>query len=79
MRDVINPKCTREGCNTRKYKNDSLCMYHINEPTLFDQIKSILITALVDKFESEYIRPEKNKKLCAYTDCTIRGTFGLPN
>ena len=54
-------------------------MYHINEPTLFDQIKSILITALVDKFESEYIRPEKNKKLCAYTDCTIRGTFGLPN
>ena len=36
MTDVMNPKCGREGCDTRKYKNESLCMYHLKEPSLFD-------------------------------------------
>ena len=79
MTDVMNPKCVREGCDTRKYKNEQLCMYHLKEPSLFDQIKAMLIDSLVDKFAQEYIKPEKNKKLCAQNQCEVRGTFGLPN
>ena len=77
MRDVLNPRCSKEGCTTRKYKDSDLCGFHKNEPSTFEQIKDLLITAILNTYQSNYITEEieeskelpKNKMLCQHLNC----------
>ncbi len=67
MVDIQNPRCGKDGCMTRRYKNELLCDFHIREPSTYDQIKALLINLLVDKFESDHLEPVlpiRNKKWC---------------
>ena len=79
MIDIANPKCNKEGCDVREYNKSGMCEYHLNEPSIADQIKKLLIDALVANFAKTYIKPPKNKHFCAFKDCSSRGSFGKPN
>ena len=79
MIDIINPKCTKEGCEVREYNKSGMCEYHLNEPSIADQIKKLLIDALVKNYAETYIKPHKNRVLCAFKDCESRGSLGMPN
>ena len=78
MIDIVNPKCSKEGCDVREYNKSGMCEYHLNEPSIADQIKKLLIDALVANYVEKYIEPPKDKSLCQFKDCEVRGCFGLP-